>query len=66
MLSALVESKYGTTEALPRPKRFVEGWGAPEVLHDDDWPPDGVEEVEEDDEMPMPRAAVLRSVSTAA
>ncbi|KAL1410089.1 hypothetical protein Q8F55_004092 [Vanrija albida] len=64
MLSALVESKYGTSEALPRPKRFVEGWGAPEVLHDDDWPPDAVEEVDEDDEMPVPRA-VLRSAIAA-
>lgn len=41
LISALVEQKYASTEALPRPKRFVEGWGAPEVLHDDEWPPDG-------------------------
>lgn len=40
LITALVEQKYASTETLPRPKRFVEGWGAPEVLEDDEWPPD--------------------------
>jgi hypothetical protein len=40
LITALVEQKYATKESLPRPKRFVSGWGAPEVLEDDEWPPD--------------------------
>ncbi|BEJ03583.1 hypothetical protein CcaverHIS641_0107580 [Cutaneotrichosporon cavernicola] len=42
LLSALVEQKYASRDALPRPKRFVHGWGAPEVLLEDDWPPDNL------------------------
>ncbi|GMK54709.1 hypothetical protein CspeluHIS016_0112950 [Cutaneotrichosporon spelunceum] len=42
LLSALVEQKYASRDALPRPKRFVQGWGAPEVLLEDDWPPDNL------------------------
>jgi hypothetical protein len=45
-----VEQKYASREALPRPKRFVEGWGAPEVLHDDEWPPDNGAELDDDDD----------------
>lgn len=40
LLSALVEQKYASRDTLPRPKKFVQGWGAPEVLLEDDWPPD--------------------------
>lgn len=42
LLSALVEQKYASRDSLPRPKRFVHGWGAPEVLLEDDWPPDNL------------------------
>ncbi|CAK9786071.1 unnamed protein product [Cutaneotrichosporon oleaginosum] len=42
LLSALVEQKYASRDVLPRPKRFVHGWGAPEVLLEDDWPPDNL------------------------
>lgn len=50
LITALVEQKYASREALPRPKRFVEGWGAPEVLHDDEWPPDNGAELDDDDD----------------
>lgn len=37
LLNALGK-KYALPEELPRPKRFIGGWGAPEVLIDDEWP----------------------------
>lgn len=37
LLNALGK-KYALPEELPRPKRFIGGWGAPEVLVDDEWP----------------------------
>lgn len=46
-LLALVEQKYASSQALPRPKKYVQGWGAPEVLHDDEWPEHPLEEVAE-------------------
>lgn len=46
-LLALVEQKYASSQALPRPKKYVTGWGAPEVLHDDEWPEHPLEEVAE-------------------
>jgi hypothetical protein len=46
LINALVEQKYASTGTLPRPKRFVEGWGAPEVLEDDEWPPDNAHGLE--------------------
>lgn len=46
-LLALVEQKYASSQALPRPKKYVQGWGAPEVLHDDEWPENPLEEVAE-------------------
>lgn len=42
LLTALVEQKYASRDMLPRPKKFVSGWGAPEVLLEDDWPPDSM------------------------